>query len=93
MNKTILGFRPQTLRHGYASQGELSLLPLNLVLKEAKLFSPPDTFQHQSDADQHLVLKLMEKMKKSYRRPSPFSNWMGQPFPHEYKEMVAADVR
>jgi hypothetical protein len=66
-------------------------LPLNIALREAKLFSPPNTFQ--ADVDEQLALKLIEKMKKSYRRPSPFANWMGQPFPHEYKEMVAADVR
>jgi len=38
-------------------------------------------------------LKLIENVKKPYRRPSPFASWMGQPFPQEYKEMVAADVR
>ncbi len=83
MNKTILAYRSQNL----------SLLPLSIALREAKLYSHPDTFQHQNDADEQLALKLIEKMKKPYRRPSPFSNWMGQPFPHEYKEMVAADVR
>ena len=83
MNKTILASRSQTL----------SLLPLKLVLKEARRYSSPDTFQHPADVDEQRVLKLIEKMRKPYRRPSPFSNWMGQPFPHEYKEMVAADVR
>jgi hypothetical protein len=81
MNKTILAYRSQNL----------SLLPLNIALKQAKLFSPPDTFQR--DVNEQLALKLIEKMKRPYRRPSPFSNWTGQPFPHEYKEMVAADVR
>ena len=70
----------------------LSLLPLKLTLKQAKLYSPPDTSKPQS-SDEKLVLMLIENMKKSYRRPSPFATWMGQPFPHEYKEMVAADVR
>jgi hypothetical protein len=70
-----------------------SLLPLRTVLKEAKLFSPPDTFKTQTDVDEELASKLIEEMKKQHRRPSPFANWMGQPFPHEYKEMVAADVR
>ena len=70
-----------------------SLLPLNIVLKEAKLYSPPDTLKPQTDADEHLALKLIETMKKPYRRPSLFAGWMGQPFPHEYREMVAADVR
>jgi hypothetical protein len=83
MNKTMLVYRPQNL----------SLLPLSIALREAKLYSHPDTFAHPSDVDEQLALKLIEKMKKSHRRPSPFSNWMGQPFPHEYKEMVAADVR
>jgi hypothetical protein len=70
-----------------------SLLPLNLVLKEAKMYSPPDTSKPQTYMDEQLALKLIENMRKSYRRPSPFASWMGQPFPHEYKEMVAADVR
>jgi hypothetical protein len=80
MNKTILAYRSQ----------DLALLPLKVVLREAKL--SPNTSQPQNN-DEQLALKLIEKMKKPYRRPSPFSNWMGQPFPHEYKEMVAADVR
>ena len=58
----------------------LSLLPLKLALK-------------QVSAEDQLVSKLIENIKKPYRRPSPFATWMGQPFPHEYKEMVAADVR
>ncbi len=58
----------------------LSLLPLKLVLKQGSL-------------EDQLVSKLIENLKKPYRRPSPFATWMGQPFPHEYKEMVAADVR
>jgi hypothetical protein len=70
-----------------------SLLPLKTALKEAKVFSPPDTFRPQANVDEQLALKLIENMKKGYRRPSPFANWMGQPFPHEYEEMVAADVR
>ena len=58
----------------------LSGLPLKLALK-------------QVSAEDQLVSKLIENIKKPYRRPSPFATWMGQPFPHEYKEMVAADVR
>lgn len=58
----------------------LSRLPLKLALK-------------QVSAEDQLVSKLIENIKKPYRRPSPFATWMGQPFPHEYKEMVAADVR
>ena len=69
----------------------LTLLPLRLVLKEAKTIAPPDTRSHAT-VDEQLVLKLIMNTKKPYRRPSPFSSWMGQPFPHEYKEMVAADV-
>jgi len=70
-----------------------SLLPLKIVLKEAKMYSPPDTSRPQMDVDEQLALKLIENVKKPYRRPSPFASWMGQPFPQEYKEMVAADVR
>jgi hypothetical protein len=70
----------------------LALLPLKIILNDAKLYSPPDRSQHPTDVDEQLVLTLIQNMKKQYRRPSPFSNWMGQPFPHEYKEMVAADV-
>lgn len=77
-----------------ASQSQSrSLLPLTLVLKQAKLYSPPDTLQSQLTAEEQLASKLIEKIKNSHRRPSPFAMWMGQPFPHEYKEMVAADVR
>ena len=70
----------------------LTLLPLRLVLKEAKAYASPDT-RSRANVDEQLVLKLVENLKKQYRRPSPFSTGMGQPFPHEYKEMVAADVR
>jgi len=70
-----------------------SRLPLKLILKEAKISAPPDTFKSKTNADEQLASTLTEKIKKQYRRPSPFATWMGQPFPHEYKEMVAADVR
>ncbi len=83
MNKTMFVYRPESL----------SLLPLNIALREAKLYSPPNTFQHKLDLDEQLASKLIENMKKQCkRRPSPFATWMGQPFPHEYEEMVAADV-
>lgn len=75
----------------YRSQSP-SLLPLKIALKEAKLVSPPDTSKPQTDVDEQLALKLIDNMKRQYRRPSPFANWMGQPFPNEYREMVAADV-
>lgn len=67
-----------------------SLLPLNTALKEAKVFSPPDV--HRPQADEQRASMLIENVKKQHRRTSPFA-WMGQPFPDEYKEMVAADVR
>ena len=70
----------------------LSLSPLKLVLHEAKRVSPPDTCKPQTNTDEQMASTLIENVKKQYRRPSPFSNWMGQPFPNEYKEMVAADV-
>jgi hypothetical protein len=70
-----------------------SLLPLKTALKESKVFSPPDTHKPQADVDELLASTLIENVKKQYRRPSPFASWMGQPFPDEYKEMVAADVR
>lgn len=82
----------QKFRLAYRSQSP-SLLPLNMALQEAKLVSPPDTLKPQTDVDEQLALKLIDNMKKQYRSPSPFAHWMGQPFPHEYKEMVAADVR
>jgi hypothetical protein len=70
----------------------LSLSPLKIALHEARMYSPPDTVKPQANVDEQLASTLIEKVKKQYRRPSPFSNWMGQPFPNEYKEMVAADV-
>ena len=70
----------------------LTLLPLRLALKEAKKYAPPD-IRSRASGEEQLVLNLIENMKRQYRRPSPFSTGMGQPFPHEYKEMVAADVR
>ena len=69
-----------------------SLSPLNVTLNEAKRLSPPNTFELQATVDEQLASTLIQNVKKQYRRPSPFSNWMGQPFPNEYKEMVAADV-
>ena len=70
-----------------------SLLPLKTALMESRVFSPPDTYKPQSDVDELLASTLIENVKKQYRRPSPFASWTGQPFPDEYKEMVAADVR
>jgi hypothetical protein len=70
-----------------------SLLPLKLALKQAKRYAPPDTLKSPVSLEEQLASKLIENIKKPYRRPSPFAMWMGQPFPHEYKEMVAADVR
>lgn len=70
-----------------------TLRPLQTALKEAKVFSPPEPFKTQTDVDEELASSFIEKVKKQHRRPSPFANWWGQPFPHEYKEMVAADVR
>jgi hypothetical protein len=70
-----------------------SLLPLKLVLQQAKLYAPPETLKSHESVEQQLASKLIETMKKPYRRPSPFATWMGQPFPHEYQEMVDADVR
>jgi hypothetical protein len=70
-----------------------SLLPSKLALKQAKLYAPLETLKLQVSVEEQLASKLIANMKKSYRRPSPFAMWMGQPFPHEYKEMVAADVR
>ena len=81
--KSILAYRSQNP----------ALLPLRIALHEAKVYSPPDTRQPQASLDEQLASKLIENVKKQYRRPSPFAGWMGQPFPHEYKEMVAADVR
>lgn len=73
--------------------GSLSLSPLKMALHEAKLYSPPNTGKPQPTVDEQLASTFIENVKKQYRRPSPFSTWMGQPFPHEYKEMVMADVR
>jgi hypothetical protein len=70
-----------------------SLLPLKTTLMESRVFSPPDTCKPQSDVDELLASMLIENVKKQHRRPSPFAGWTGQPFPDEYKEMVAADVR
>lgn len=66
-----------------------SRVPLNTTLKEASLFSPPDVYKPH--ADEQRASMLIENVKKQYRRVSPFA-WMGQPFPDEYREMVAADV-
>jgi hypothetical protein len=68
-----------------------ALLPLESVLREAKVFSPPDVRQPQTNVDEQLASTLIENVRKQYRRPSLFAGWMGQPFPDEYREMVAAD--
>jgi hypothetical protein len=72
---------------------DLSLLPLEMTLKEAKLFSPPDVHEPQANVDEQLAASLIERVKRQHRWTSPFVSWMGQPFPDEYREMVAADVR
>ena len=70
-----------------------SLVSLELTLKEAKVFSPPAVRESHANADEQLAASLIEKVKRQYRWTSPFVNWMGQPFPDEYREMVAADAR
>jgi hypothetical protein len=69
-----------------------SLSSLRMALKEAKVFSPPDAHIPQASVDEQLASLLIQNVKKQYKRYSPFASWMGQPFPDEYKEMVAADV-
>ncbi len=56
--KTMLAHRSETL----------SLMPLNIALKEAKMYSPPDTFKPQTDVDEQLASRLIENVKKQYRR-------------------------
>jgi len=68
------------------------LVSLEATLKEAKVFSPPDVRKPQANVDEQLASLLIENVKKQHRWTSPFANWMGQPFPDEYREMVAADV-
>lgn len=74
------------------SQGP-SLFTLEVTLKEAKVFSPPDVYVSQVSLDEQLATSLIEKVKKQHKWISPFVSWMGQPFPDEYRKMVAADVR
>ena len=45
-----------------------SLLPLKLVLIEAKKESPPRVHKKQKDANEELALKLIAGMKKKYRK-------------------------
>ncbi len=80
------------LAHAYRLETP-SLTSLKLVLKEAKIVSPPDVLQLQQDVDGELALKLIDNMKKQHTKPSLFANWMVEPIRHEYREMVAADVR
>ena len=70
-----------------------SLVSLEVTLKEAKVFSPPDVQKPQANVDEQLAALLIERVKRQHRWTSPFVSWMGQPFPDEYREMVAADVR
>ena len=70
-----------------------SLVSLEVTLKEAKVFSPPDVYKPQANVDEQLAASLIERVKRQHRWTSPFVSWMGQPFPDEYREMVAADVR
>lgn len=76
-----------------AHRANPSLLPLSTALVEARRYSPPDHYRPQPTLEEQLASSLIEKLKKQHRRPSPFAGWMGQPFPHEYEEMVAADVK
>ncbi len=71
----------------------LSLVSLKITLKEAKVFSPPEARQPQANADEQLASSLIHNVRRQHRWVSPFAGWMGQPFPDEYREMVAADVR
>jgi hypothetical protein len=45
-----------------------SLLPLKLILTEAKKESPPQTFKEQKDESEDLALELIANMKKNYRK-------------------------
>lgn len=44
-----------------------SLLPLKLILTEAKKESPPQMRKEQKDVSEELALKLIADMKKKYR--------------------------
>lgn len=70
-----------------------SLASLKATLKETKSYSPPNVRKPQTDVDEQLASSLIENVKRHHRWTSPFAGWMGQPFPDEYREMVAADVR
>lgn len=76
----------------HRSQGS-SLVSLEMTLKEAKVCSPPDIHKPQTDVDGQFASSLIENVKRQHRWISPFASWMGQPFPDEYREMIAADVR
>lgn len=71
-----------------------SLGSLETTLKDAKVSSSPEIRTYRTEVDeQQLVSSLIENVKKEHKWISPFSSWMGQLFPDEYKEMVEADVR
>ena len=70
-----------------------TLRPLQYSFEGSEDVFASRTFKTQTDVDEELATSFIENVKKQHRRPSLFANWWGQPFPHEYKEMVAADVR
>ena len=79
--------------HAKRSQSA-SLVSLEITLKDAKISPSPVMRTYRAEVDeQQLVSLLIENVKKEHKSVSPFVSWMGQLFPDEYKEMVAADAR
>ncbi len=71
-----------------------SLVSLETALNDAKISPSPELRTYRAEVDeQQLVSALIENVKKEHKWSSPFVSWMGQLFPDEYKEMVAADAR
>ena len=67
--------------------GVLPLSPLKVVLTDARKDLPPRVLKYQKDVNEDLALKLIEKMKKEYRKHLPYVNRKVESSEHGFSEL------
>ena len=82
--------------HAFRSDATLSLLPLRMVLTNARKGLPPSTLKLQPDINEELALRLIEKMQTDYKKPLPPVNLKGESGQYRHNarlgKMVSTDA-
>jgi len=82
--------------HIYRSES-LSLMPLKVVLTNARNDLPPRAHTPGRDANEELASRLIEMMKLQFKKQSHPVNWMGSSIRHEsgnsHEETAGTDVQ